>query len=259
MGTLLTLQGLPDTGWVQPPSSPWTITDGVEPRSIGSGMSDIPTYAIIPTNGRPCFKECLEAVLYQVDRVIVVEGGPNAAYVDSTTDDHDLSVIREPDLNISKWWNLGLSLIADRVQEYHGKIKWNVVILNDDAIIPRGWVAAVSSTMRLMGAAAASTGNPNPWPILHQNPGPVDLSTRLQGYAFMLAGEKGVRANEQLHWYFSDDHVDWMSRQHGGTLSIPGHHVRHLYPNGQMTAELQVQIAEDAKAFTAYWAGMRPW
>lgn len=221
-------------------------------------MNKIPTYAIIPTNGRACFKECLMAVVDQVDRVIVVEGGPDAAYVDS--DDFDLTVIREPDVNISRWWNLGLTLIADRVKEFQGPgVHWNVVILNDDAIIPPGWVAAVSNTMRVMGAAAGSSGNPNPWPILHQRPGPVDLSTRLQGYAFILAGERGVRANEQLKWYFSDDHVDWMSRQHGGTLSLPGYHVRHLYPNGQMTAELQVQIAEDARAFTAYWAGMRPW
>lgn len=258
MGTSLAQRVLPTTGLGEPPLWHWTITASAARRSIGSGMNDPPTYAIIPTNGRPCFKECLEAALPQVSRVIVVEGGPDAEYVDRGPGDYDMTVVREPEMNISKWWNLGLSLLADRMKE-HRQHHWNVIILNDDAIIPPTWVSTVSNAMRSAGAAAASTGNPHPWPILHQKPGPVDLSTRLQGFAFMLAGEKGIRANEQLKWYFSDDHVDWLSRQQGGTLSIPSHHVRHLYPNGQMTPELQVQIAEDAKAFTAYWAGLRPW
>ena len=255
---MLTLHGLHDIGWDEPPSWPSTITVNEARVSTGSSMNEFPTYAIIPTNGRPCFKECLAAAIDQVDRVYVVEGGPDALFVDSGSDDYDITVVREPELNISRWWNLGLSLIADRMRE-HEQSRWNVVILNDDAMIPPGWVDAVSTAMRSAGAAAGCSGNPNPWPVVHQNPGPVDLSTRLQGYAFILAGEKGVRANEQLKWYFSDDHVDWMSRQHGGVINIPGFHVRHLYPNGQLTAELQVQIAEDAKAFTAYWAGMRPW
>lgn len=222
-------------------------------------MTHDPTYAIIPTNGRPCFQESLRAVANQVDQVIVVEGGPKAHYIhpDQVGYDH-LIVVREPEINISKWWNLGLTLIADRAREQQWK-RWNVVILNDDAIIPDTWVDNVARKMRQMDAAAASSGNPNPIPAFHSRPGPVDLSTRLQGYAFMLAGEKGVRANETLKWYFTDDHVDWLSRQQGGVLSIPGLHVRHLYPNAQVDEEIQEQIARDAAAFTAYWGGMRPW
>ena len=218
----------------------------------------IPTYAIIPTNGRDCFEDCLKSVMPQVDRVIVIEGGPEAAYLEPMPFGWDFSVIREPELNISKWWNLGLSLIADRAAEFHYP-KWNVAILNDDVILPPDWVKVVSTHMREMKAAAASSGNPSPVRALHTQPGPVDLSTRLQGFAFILAGEMGVRANETLKWYFSDDHVDWLSRQKGGVLSIPGYHVEHRYPNGQVTAEIHVQIAEDAKTFAAYWNGLRPW
>lgn len=222
-------------------------------RSTGPMRNPIPTYAIIPTNGRVCFGECLDAIYDFVDRVFVIEGGPDARYLEG-----DFTVIREPEINISKWWNLGLSVIADRAREEQHP-RWNVVVLNDDAIVDPMWVSLVSGQMREAKAAAASTGNPNPYPILHTQPGPVNLSTRLQGFAFMLAGEKGVRANEQIKWYFSDDHVDWLSRQHGGMLSIPGGYVRHLYPNSQVTAALQEQIARDAAAFTAYWNGMRPW
>lgn len=236
----------------------WTTSAVKELSSIGSRMPEpIPNYAIIPTNGRECFFDCLEAVAKQVDRVYVVEGGPDAIYLDPQAHHIDFSVVREPELNISRWWNIALSLIADRVR---GQVsKWNVVILNDDAIIHQDWVGEVGRRMRDLGAAAACSGNPGPIPALHTQPGPVDLATRLQGFAFMLAGEKGVRANEQLKWYFSDDHVDWLSRQQGGVLSIPGYPVKHLYPNGQVTPEIQEQIARDAEAFSAYWGGLRPW
>jgi glycosyltransferase involved in cell wall biosynthesis len=217
-------------------------------------MPDPFRYALIPTNGRPCLKECIEAVRNQVDKIILVEGGPGAAMIL----DSDYTVIREPELNISKWWNLGLKLIESRVQQARLP-RWDVVILNDDAIIPDNWVQAVAGSMREAGAAAACSGGTRlPYRVLHTEPGPVGLMTRMQGFAFVLAGEKGIRADEKLHWYFSDDHVDWMARKLGGMLMIPGMGVEHLYPNSQMTAEMQAQVAEDAAHFYGYW-GMRPW
>lgn len=214
------------------------------------------TVAIIPTNGRACLKQCIEAVYPQVHRIILVEGGSGAQMLDGL----EFTIIREPEINISRWWNLGISLVASWVKDQEAvNPKWNLVILNDDAIIPPGWVHAVSSHMRSLKGAAGCSGTPYPMPSLHTHPGPVDLSTRLQGFAFILAGEKGVRANEQLKWYFSDDHVDWLSRQQGGTVNIPGFPVRHLYPNAQVTPEIQEQIARDAEAFSAYWGGKRPW
>jgi hypothetical protein len=217
-----------------------------------------PTFAIIPTNGRECFADCLRSVYDQVDRVYVVEGGPDAKLIDAGVDyGRDFSIIREPELNISRWWNLGLALISDRMRE-HKIPRWNVAVLNDDTIVPPGWVKVLTQRMRDKGAAAVSSGNPNPIPALHTTPGPVNLSTRLQGFAFILAGEHGVRANEQLRWYFSDDHVDWLSRQRGGVLSVPGMSVEHRFPNGQVTSEIQEMIAKDAATFQAYW-GMRPW
>jgi hypothetical protein len=211
------------------------------------------SYALIPTNGRPCFKECLAAVKDQVDHIVLVEGGPTAQMLT----DHE-SVIREPEMNISKWWNMGLRLIESQARA-EGLTQWDVVILNDDAIVPIGWVYAVASAMREVGAAAAcSGGNGVPYQVLHTKPGPVGLMTRMKGFAFVLAGEKGIRADEKLRWYFSDDHVDWLARKLGGMLMIPGFNVTHLHPNMQMTAELQETVPEDAAHFYGFW-GMRPW
>ncbi len=217
-------------------------------------MNDIPTFAIIPTNGRSCFKDSLYAIEPQVGDVVVVEGGPDAAYVPWV----EHPIIREPELNISKWWNLGLTLIESRMTAQNVP-QWNVVVLNDDVIVPPGWVLAVTTAMRETGAAAGcSGGSAVPWQVLHTEPGPVGLVTRMKGFAFILAGEKGIRADEKLRWYFSDDHVDWMARRLGGMVMIPGMGVEHLHPNAQMTAELQATVPNDAAHFYSYW-GQRPW
>jgi len=218
-------------------------------------MSSVPwRFAVIPTNGRPCFKLCLDAISPQVNQIVVVEGGPDAALQDV---DAGYSVVREPELNISKWWNLGLTLCASKAKSMSVK-HWDVVVLNDDVIVPPGWVQAVSDGMRATGAAAGCSGAYSPHTVVHREPGPVGLATRMVGFAFILAGEKGVRANEQLRWYFSDDHVDWMARRAGGMAMIPGYPVNHLYPNAQMSGELHATVPEDAARFAAYW-GMRPW
>lgn len=216
-------------------------------------------YGVIPTNGRHCFRQAAETLRYQVDDLIVIEGGPDARYVDTQGYglSLDMSVVREPDMNISKWWNLGMTLAAGKAEEMGVKF-WDVIIINDDVIVPDGWVKSVTDTMREMKVAAACSGGRGSMPVLHTKPGPVDLYTRMQGFAFALAGEMGARCNEQLAWWFGDDHLDWLSRQLGGTVMIPGHHVTHLHPNGQMTPELQEQTGKDAAAFKAYW-GMVPW
>jgi len=158
--------------------------------------------------------------------------------------------------NLSKIWNAGLIACAQDAKRM-GCDKWDVAILNDDAIIPEGWYEAVSHKMREMRVAAACSGAVA-MPVLHTHAGPVDLATRMQGYAFLLRGELGLRANEDLHWYFTDDYLDWESRKLGGMVMVPGFPVDHLFPNGQMTAELQAQCAIDAQTFVDLY-GMRPW
>jgi len=162
--------------------------------------------------------------------------------------------------NISRWWNEGLDICTQVMDMTEGDTpgRYDVAILNDDVIVPPGWFDAVSDGMRMYECAAACSGAPNSSPVLLQRPGPVPLHTRLQGFAFILAGEKGIRANEELRWYFSDDYIDWRARELGGMVMVPGHSVNHLYPNEQMTGELHQFSAEDAAKFKEIW-GVMPW
>ena len=70
----------------------------------------IPSYAVVPSYGRECLKQCLEALLPQAGRVFLVQTqefeppatGPNLTCLPW----------RGTDLNISAWWNLGLDAAA---------------------------------------------------------------------------------------------------------------------------------------------------
>lgn len=221
-----------------------------------------PRYAIVPSNGRECLTDCIDAVIKQVDKVIVVATDRQARGMTSWFD--QLIILNdEGPRNISRWWNRGLDYVH-RTTDQHILVddkpwhqKYDVAVLNDDAIVPEGWFDAVSGAIRQMGVAAGCSGG-HGMPVLHTQPGPVDLSTRMQGFAFVLAGERGLRAHEELRWWFTDDYLDWESRKLGGMVMVPGFHVNHLYPNGQMTPELHEAIAQDAQKFVDIY-GMRPW
>lgn len=220
-----------------------------------------PRFAVIPTKGnRP-------DVLARSVNAIGPQTGSGVILVHNS--DEEISVLAligtcepttshwvSPDrpVNLSKMWNIGLD-IAAREATRQGATEWDVAILNDDAIVPEGWFDAVSNGMRAVHGAAGCSG---PASVVHTVPGPVPLHTRLVGYAFVLAGELGLRANEDIHWYFTDDWLDWESRKLGGMVMVPGFQVDHLHPNGQMTPELHVQCAQDAQTFVDIY-GMRPW
>lgn len=226
----------------------------------------IPRFAVIPTNGRECVLDAVAAVRDQAQMTFVVwtntrEHGevlPQWAQAppDGVMVIYDLDSVKE--INISRWWNVGLGWGEQYARKWGGFKKWDVAILNDDAIVPEGWFDAVSGTMRQMGVAAGCSGAPPGMPVLHTRPGPVGLETRLQGFAYIVAGELGLRANEQLRWYFTDDYMDWESRKLGGMVMVPGFRVNHLYPNGQMSPEIEAQVAQDAQTFVNLY-GMRPW
>jgi hypothetical protein len=217
-------------------------------------------FAVIPTTGRPCLKPCVEAIAPHVDRTILIYTIP--WHVDQIRDFADIAGnilfmrdVRGP--NISRWWNMGLN-VAHGIAQIKDQEQYEVAVLNDDVIVPSGWVDAVTEGLRLHEAAAACSGGPYANAIVHHAPGPVHLETRMQGFAFMLAGEKGIRADERFRWYYSDDYVDWVARTMGGMVMIPGFPVDHLFPNQQMTGELHQFCAEDAAKFKEMW-GVMPW
>lgn len=227
------------------------VVEGVRDRAR------IPRFVVVPTNGRPCITDCLNAIGPQVDKVFVVDTNTEAAWKIADYEGDVYFVDVDAGVNISWWWNRGLDSVARYASRGDHK-KWDVAILNDDVIVPEGWFDAVSGTMRGMQVAAGCSGGYGTMPVLHTHPGPVGIQNRMQGFAFILAGELGVRANEEYRWYYSDNYVEYKSREAGGVVMVPGHHVQHLYPNQQVSGEMQVMIAEDGEKWMKEWGHM-PW
>lgn len=223
----------------------------------------IPHYAVVPSNGRPYLDGLLASLAGQVDDVLVVANnwqrvGDGRALRDSGA---PVDVLDGPDeRNISRWWNLGLDAFT-ALAEGSGAAEWDVLVVNDDVVCPPGFVKTLSSRMRATTAVCAYPDQAGgQQEILHTVAAPVPLSQRITGYAFLLRGEAGLRADEDLVWWAGDDSLDWTARQQGGALLVPGTPVEHRAPDVQTNAspELTAQTARDMDTFLAKW-GARPW
>ena len=228
-------------------------------------MADGPgRVVVIPTYNRPeVLVRCLEAAVPQADMVFVIDNSEDPARYWVRDQDTWPKVylarvpMRPP--NLSRLWNLGIGA-AERWARSQGYERWDVAVLNDDAIIPPDWFNAVSAAMRDLNCAAASTGLPgSPGQVLiHRTPGTTALYQRMQGHAFMLRGEANLRADKRLSWWCGDNDLDMQARERSGTVILAGWPVEHLHPDQSTTGELAAQTAVDMQTFVDKW-GWRPW
>ena len=220
-------------------------------------------FAVIATANRPhILGDAITSITDQVDEIYVIDNGLQTPVPTDIHDTNDKVYIAQVDmsggLNLSKLWNIGLDLAAAQVEPDE---EYEVAVINDDAIVPPGWFDAVVAVMRECGAAAGCS-DPNSaiaYPMLHTEPGPVGLQTRMCGWAHIHAGEKGLRYDEDLKFWFGDDSMCWTARQNGGMVMIPGFPVANQFPNGQMTPELHHQAGLDRETFGRKWNNRYPW
>jgi GT2 family glycosyltransferase len=218
--------------------------------------------AVIPTRDRhDLLADCINSVVDQVDRVIVIDNRSDPP-IEPEPWDGKVGVAALPidPPNISTLWNVGLAL-ADSQAHRAGADQWDIAVLNSDVVLPTGWVGGLSVAMRSTTAVLAYPDqHGGQQQILHTRAEPIDLRQRITGYAYMLRGEAGLRLDESMVWWASDDDIDWRAREQGGALLVPGLAVEHRCPNGSMyeRPELQAQAGRDMQTFQEKW-GKRPW
>lgn len=220
-------------------------------------MGDLFRAAVIPTRNRhDLLTDCINSVVDQVDRVIVIDNLSDPP-IDPEPWHGNVGVVSLPidPPNISTLWNVGLSL-ADSQAHRAGAERWDIAVLNSDVVVPAGWVGTLSAAMRSTTAVLAYPDQHGGLrQILHTKAEPVDLRTRITGYAYLLRGEAGLRLDESMAWWYSDDSLDWTAREQGGALLVPGIPVEHRCPNGSMyeRPELHTQAGRDRETFIATW------
>lgn len=216
------------------------------------------TYAVIPTHNRPeLLRRTVDTIAPQVHLVIVVDNASDPP-VESDWDATNVRLVREPiqPPNLGTMWNAQLDAIA-REERDAGTDRWNVAFLCDDSPVPDGWVDAVSSGLRAHGASAASTHSYEPVEHAYVLRELSNGADRMCPWAFMLPGERGLRADDSMAWWYVDTDIDWRARLDTGTLVVPGPVVNNLlvgeYTN--IRPELGEQAARDGETFNRKWSG----
>lgn len=211
-------------------------------------------FGVIPTNGRDCIQRALPPLMAQADHVVVVESGPEIIERDYPSSVTVLS--GGPELNISHWWNVGIDWAAE-VAKKQGAETWDVAVINDDVIIPDNWFCYVADDMRALNCVAGCSGGRIGRPVIQRVDGPVDVFYRMLGFAYVLAGEYGLRADEDMKVWFGDDDLGARAAAAGGMVVFPGCNVDHLHPSEQFISQ-QAQIVADRTTFIRK-RGYVPW
>lgn len=213
-----------------------------------------PSYAVVLTHDRPgLLARCVDAIAPQVDHVIVVDNASDPpVLLDSKPPNTTVVYVPDQPPNLARLWNRQLDVIASRRWP---RRPWDVALLCDDVEVPAGWFACVSDAMRAHDAAAASTHSYAPAPRPYVLTELTNGADRMCPWAFMLPGEKGLRADESMRWWYCDTDLDWQARLSGGTVVAAGPvAVNQLV--GDFTArrvDLSLQAHRDGATFNAKW------
>lgn len=199
-------------------------------------------------------KESLKVLDFPKSRVIIVSNGEDQP---TARDFPEATVVKYPTLEycMPNWWNAGLDFIQGKTKKPH-----EVFIFNADTIATKGTVVGLAEALREYALAATGPDQSgvirDPVHVEHRTEA-FDLRYRLPGYACMLKGELGLRADPQFrHWYLDDD-LEWQARRAGGTGIVQGLRVQHP-PNGNPLTPRLTQFAdEDREKFKIKW-GMYP-
>jgi GT2 family glycosyltransferase len=204
-----------------------------------------PTYVVIPVKDR---HELTRALLDQLglppERVVVVD---NASTVPAREVFAGMArVIEHPERNMSSLWNAGLAAVAAAQTG-----PYNVALLNNDLNVPPGFLVGLANGLRVRpDHLIAYPDHERRLPA-----GTCDPIGRMSGFAFMVRGELGLRADPQFVWWYGDNDLEQRARQAGKVVCVGGLHLEHLEHNAATEAnpELLAITVQDQARYEAKW------
>lgn len=163
------------------------------------------------------------------------------------------------DINISKWWDIGLEFISGHYPAEDDI--WDVLLIETDARMTVEDVETVREHMRTLDCVQAGAdwlgvlnGSNQAYHVRRDNSAWVPEG-RMPGIAVIVAGEAGIRHDPEFRWWLADDDFEWQHRVGGGTVLVKGTTVRHEGTQGQLTGERLQAWEEDQIKFRAKWGG----
>ncbi len=194
----------------------------------------------------------LAQLSHPVDRTVVVTTLPELIEPD------DLSGVTllespEPEVNTSRWWNTGL----DWIEQHHEPGPYDVLCMEADVRIEWSTLARLRMVLRnynlaMVGAdchgvvttAVETRYDLDPWTEEHSIP----------GGCMLVAGELGLRFDEQFRWCCAAEDFEWQHRKAAGTGLVRGLTIEHG-PRRPLTGERAEHAEEDRQRFVAKWGG----
>lgn len=211
-------------------------------------------WAVIPSCCRPAeLAELVSELVRDNVGVVVVDTGYSPPW---STCHGMVTVIQDPapERNISRWWNVGLGFVAD-VQRNIPWVEYCVAVLNDDIRIPDRFVTLLAQALDDFGVDAAYPDQGASGTQRYDRTRAPSLYHRMSGYAFVLRGSAGIRADETIQWWYGDDDIERQARYGRGTVCVGDLTVEHLYPSSTTVGALAEQTEKDRVTFETKWAG----
>ena len=149
--------------------------------------------------------------------------------------------------------------VWDWAEELAGDEEFVVGVFNDDLTLPPGLLADFARKLQQDGSSAVYAHPTTDLPNMTDHD-PWHLGNRMVGYAFALRGGDGLRADEDLLWWWGDSDLDWRARQKRGVSALGVPSLQHHDPNGytNRNSELTAQAGRDRETFHRKW-GFLPW
>jgi RNAse (barnase) inhibitor barstar len=163
------------------------------------------------------------------------------------------------EINISKWWTLGLDHIASQYAD-DPDAKWDVLLVETDTYITLEHADRMRRLMReqecvMAGADFYHVMPDMPFKVRRDN-SVWRHEGRCIGLAQMLVGEAGLRHDPEFRWWLADDDFEWQARVNGGTILVGGLDVTHKGTQGPLTGERLIAWEEDQIKFKEKWGAL---
>lgn len=169
----------------------------------------------------------------------------------------DVRPIHAPNRTVCRMWNDGLDLAEEHARS-RGHKEWNVAVLNSDLRLRPNTLHTLARGLRSRPGVAIAY--PNLYGIPYKEIGEVDnpnyAGQTMAGYCWMLAGETGLRCDEQFQYWYFDSDIERQARKAGYNVICVGacREPEHLDPGGHISDPGRLeQIHADEARFAAKW------
>lgn len=231
----------------------------------GQGVVDnelaLPTYVVMAGRDRHEMTANLMAQLQQQNPNFI------ALFDNGSDPPYPQPALQADGMPLHEMWNTGLGL-AEKAAREAGAKHWNVLVINNDVSVPPDFLQRLEWGLRQDESGDTWIAYPNyhgakiPDGVaaITKHPNQNSDGRLLCGWAFMLAGESGLRFDEQFSWWYGDSDIQRQTEAAGKhVVCVGGCYCDHLDPM-KSTIDDPVRLAqaeEDEAKFAEKW-GLDP-